>query len=236
MSENKPLYGMFNAIPESYDLVNHVITWGFDTRWRQLAAKVCLAAGPSNVLDLCCGTGDLAIAMLRMAKHYVQITALDFSPEMLQVASRKAGLLPGKDRITFTRAEAVSLPFANGYFDCIGISFAFRNLIYKNPLARLHIAEIIRVLSKGGKLVIVETSQPKSEFVRRLFHLYLRWFVARVGYLLSGNQGAYQYLAESTARFYTPDDLKEMLTAAGFRKVSFKPLFNGVAGLIIALK
>ena len=122
------------------------------------------------------------------------------------------------------------------YFDCIGISFAFRNLTYKNPLVQRHIAELLRVLRAGGKFVIVETSQPQSKLIRKLFHLYLRWFVFRLGYLLSGNRGAYHYLAESAARFYTSEELKEILSTAGFRQVSFHPLFFGVVGIYVAIK
>jgi demethylmenaquinone methyltransferase/2-methoxy-6-polyprenyl-1,4-benzoquinol methylase len=155
---------------------------------------------------------------------------------MLAVAAKKAEAAVGKGRITFTHAEAGSLPFPNEHFDGVGISFAFRNLTYKNPVARMHIAEIFRVLTPGGRCVIVETSQPKSRVVRGLFHLYLRWVVAWAGHRLSGNRGAYQYLAESAARFYTAGEIKEMLMAAGFRQVSFRPLLFGVARIHVAVK
>ncbi len=139
-------------------------------------------------------------------------------------------------RISFTCGDAAELPFPDGYLDCVGISFAFRNLTYKNPLAGQHIAEVLRVLRDGGRFVIVETCQPRSRLIRKLFHLYLRWFAFRLGYLLSGNRGAYHYLAESAARFYNPGEVKEILLTAGFSKVSFRPLFLGVAGIYVAVK
>ncbi len=236
LMRNKPLHGMFTAIPHRYDVVNHVITWGLDKRWRWKAARECLASQPRKVLDLCCGTGDLAISIARLAKNGVELTGVDYSRPMLAIATKKAELLARGKRISFTYGDAANLPFPDGYFDCIGISFAFRNLTYKNPLARRHIAEILRLLSAGGKYVIVETSQPKSKLIRKLFHLYLRWFVSRLGYLLSGNRGAYHYLAESAARFYTSEELKEMLVTAGFSQVSFRPLFFGVVGIYVAVK
>ena len=227
---------MFTAIPRRYDMVNHVITWGLDKRWRWEAAKECLASHPRKVLDLCCGTGDLAINIARLAENGVELTGVDYSQPMLTIAAKKAELLAEGKSISFTYGDAADLPFPDGYFDCIGISFAFRNLTYKNPLAQRHLAEVLRLLSAGGRYIIVETSQPKSKLIRKLFHLYLRWFVFRLGYVLSGNRGAYQYLAESAARFYTPKELKEMLLMAGFSQVSFRPLFFGVVGIYKAVK
>ncbi len=233
---SRPLYDMFTAVPPRYDLVNHMITWGLDKRWRWEAARECLASQPGKVLDLCCGTGDLAINLARLAEDNVELTGIDYSQPMLALATKKAELLARRRKISFTYGNAANLPFPDGYFDCIGISFAFRNLTYRNPLAQCHIAETLRLLSAGGRFVIVETSQPRAKLIRKLYHLYLRWFVSRLGCLLSGNRGAYRYLAESAARFYTSDDLKEMLLAAGFRQVSFRPLFLGAIGIHVAIK
>jgi demethylmenaquinone methyltransferase/2-methoxy-6-polyprenyl-1,4-benzoquinol methylase len=118
----------------------------------------------------------------------------------------------------------------------VGISFAFRNLTYKNPKTKLYLAEILRVLKPGGKFVIVESSQPRSAIIRALFHLYLRAFVYPVGYLLSGNKGAYRYLAESAARFYGPHELGQLLVGAGFGAVRYRRLFFGAAAVRVAAK
>ena len=234
MPQSKPLYDMFTAVPRRYDLVNHVITWGLDRRWRRKAAEECLALKPQRVLDICCGTGDLALTLARLAGDNIEVVGLDYSQTMLDIAAKKAGALFGK--LSFVHGNADNLPFPNGSFDCAGISFAFRNLTHKNQLAQRHIAEVLRVLSPGGRFIIVETSQPEAKLIRKLFHLYLRWFVLRVGSLLSGNRGAYHYLAESAARFYAADELKEILIDAGFRQVSFRPLFFGAVGIHVAIK
>ena len=233
---SKPLYGMFNAIPRRYDLINKLITWGQDKRWRDLAARECIGGGPRRVLDLGCGTGDLAINIVKRARIYVAVTGLDYSPAMLELAEQKAEAAVGSSRIKFTQAEAASLPFTDEHFDSVGISFAFRNLTYKNPVASLHLAEIFRVLTPGGRLVIAESSQPGSRFIRWCFHLYLRTYVYWIGRFLSGNKGAYRYLTESARHFYTPIEVVDMLKETGFREVSYQPLLFGAAALHVAIK
>ena len=235
-TRSKPLYGMFNAIPRHYDLVNRLITWGLDRRWRNEAARECLGNGPNRVLDLGCGTGDLAINIASRTKMYVHVTGFDYSPAMLEVARRKADLAVGRDKITFKLGEAASLPFVNDYFDSVGISFALRNLTYKNPLAKFHLAEVFRVLRPGGRFVVVESSQPESKVIRWLFHVYLRGFVFPAGWWISGNKAAYKYLTESAARFFTPSEVKDLLKAGGFREVTYRPLLFGAAGIHVAVK
>lgn len=232
----RPLHRMFTEVPRRYDLINHIITWGFDKRWRRKAARECIISQPGNMLDLCCGTGDLLINLALLTKNGVELTGIDYSKPMLEIATKKAASLAGGRKLTFIYGDAARLPFPNGYFDCVGISFAFRNLTYNNPLVQRHLAEVLRVLNAGGRYVIVETSQPKSKLIRKLYHLYLRWFVFRLGYMLSGDRKAYRYLAESASRFYTSEEVKEILFAAGFRQVSFHPLFWGVTGIHVAVK
>ena len=234
--QRMPLHRMFTGVPPRYDLINRIITLGLDKRWRRRAARECLAAKPGKVLDLCCGTGDLLIDLARLADKSVELTGIDYSQPMLEIAAKKAVMLTKKRKISFIYGDAANLPFPDGYLDCVGISFAFRNLTYKNPLAQLHLAEVLRVLGAGGRYVIVETSQPKSKLIRKLYHLYLRWFVFRVAYLLSGNRSAYNYLAESAAHFYSSEEVKEMLLSAGFRRVSFYPFLFGATGIHVAVK
>jgi demethylmenaquinone methyltransferase/2-methoxy-6-polyprenyl-1,4-benzoquinol methylase len=238
MSENtlnKPLQAMFTAVPPRYDLINKIITWGLDRGWRDEAALNCLASSPERMLDLGCGTGDLAIIVNRFAKSNIDIIGLDYSETMLDVARDKSAALTG-GKINFIHGDASDLNFPDGYFDCVGISFAFRNMVYRNPLSQRILSQVHRVLAPGGRFVIVESSQPESGLIRGLFHLYMRGFVANVGYLLSGNKGAYKYLGESAAHFYSPEEVKNLLLKAGFRETSYQPLFLGVAGIHIAVK
>ena len=233
---SKPLHGIFRAIPQRYDLINRIITWGFDERWRLKAARECLNSHPRKLLDLCCGTGDLAIKLANLADNSTEVVGIDYSLPMLESAVRKAGRLASGRRLSFVYGDVADLPFPDDSLDCIGISFAFRNLTYKNPLVKRYLAEVLRVLKSQGKFVIVESSQPKSKLIRRLFHLYLRQFVFRAGYWLSGNRGAYHYLAESASRFYTAGETKDLLINTGFREVSFRRLLFGVTALHVAIK
>ena len=187
-------------------------------------------------MDLCCGTGDLSLWLSRLSKPETSIYALDYSQPMLDVAIAKAAKVHRGAAVAFVQGDVADLPFPDGYFDCIGISFAFRNLTYKNPMTQKYLSEIVRVLKPEGKFVIVESSQPPNRVIRKLHHLYLRWFVRRIGYLISKNRPAYAYLAESARNFYTAEELADLLVKAGFKEVSIKRLFFGACAIHIAMK
>jgi demethylmenaquinone methyltransferase / 2-methoxy-6-polyprenyl-1,4-benzoquinol methylase len=225
---------MFTDIPPHYDLINHLITLRMDRGWRRKAALDCLASKPRKVLDLCCGTGDLAITIANLADYTPDLKGLDYSQPMLDIAAQKAAL-SGKT-INFTQGDASKLPYKTAEFDCVGISFAFRNLTYKNSLMESHMAEIVRVLQPGGRFVIVESSQPNNRLIRGLDHFYMRCYVANIGAWFSGNRAAYRYLAESACNYFSPSEMKTFLVQHGFASVDYRPLFLGAAGIYTAVK
>ena len=227
---------MFNAIPKQYDLINHVITLGMDTGWRKKAALTCLCTHPARILDICCGTGDLSFTLARLADYKPEITGMDFSREMLDIAEKKAPTAAPGSNIKFIEADVSSLPFPDNHFDCVDISFAFRNLTYKNPKTADYLREVLRVLKSGGQFVIVESSQPKSAFIKFFFRLYLRWYVFPAGYWISGNKGAYKYLAESAEHFYSAEEIQDFLTKTGFKQAYAKRLFFGASAIYTAIK
>jgi demethylmenaquinone methyltransferase / 2-methoxy-6-polyprenyl-1,4-benzoquinol methylase len=231
----KPLYGMFTDIPPRYDLINRLITLGMDKGWRQAAARACISSKPQRMLDLCCGTGDLSITVANLVNYAIEVKGLDYSQPMLDIAAKKAALVKGK-AIDFKQGDASKLPFPAAYFDCVGISFAFRNITYKNQLVEDHLSEIVRVLKPGGRCIIVESSQPSSGFIRAVYHLYLYQYVCRIGSWLSGNKGAYRYLAESASHYFSPAQMQEFLMGQGFKEFSCRPLFFGAAAVYIATK
>ena len=232
--KSEPLHGMFTEVPPSYDLINRAVSLGMDKRWRRLAAAACLESKPKRILDLGCGTGDLTVSLARQADSNVKITGLDYSLPMLERARQKAEKAGVIEKINFIHGEATRLPFPDGCLDCVGISFAFRNLTYKTPLCMPHLSEVKRVLRPGGRYVIVESSQPENGIIRALFHLYMRVVARPAGTIISANRGAYRYLAESMIRFYTPQEVRELLLQAGFESVSYRPLLLGAVGLHVA--
>ena len=238
-TQKQPLQAMFNAVPRRYDLVNRVMTWGLDRHWRRLAARACLAERPARMLDLACGTGDLAITTTALDSADTTVTGIDFSMPMLAEAVAKA-TAPGYGAIGSVTGlvcgDAAALPFPDGSFDCVGTSFAFRNLTWHNPGTTSYLAEVRRILRPGGRFVIVETSQPRNQLVRGLFHMYLRVVVGPIGSRLSGNPSAYRYLAESAARFYNPEELAKLLANAGFTRTETQPLLFGAVAVHITEK
>jgi len=235
-TEKKPLYSIFTAVPGRYDLINRIFTFGLDESWRLKAARLCLESHPELILDLCCGTGDLAIRLAQLADYKTTLIGLDYSLPMLERGREKASHFSLKNSLTFINGDVTGLPFPDGYFDCIGISFAFRNLTYKNPKTQRYLAEIVRVLKKGGRFVIVESSQPPNPIIRKIDHFYLRTFVRWMGSYLSKNKPAYKYLTESASRFYTAEELGDLLVSAGFSKVAIKRLLFGATAIHVAVK
>lgn len=232
----RPLHTIFTAVPPHYDLINRIFTFGLDERWRRRAARICLNSNPKRILDLCCGTGDLALWMARSVPPNTEIVGLDYSPPMLSIARKKAAGLALENKVQFVHGDVGDLPFLDDYFDCIGISFAFRNLTYKNPKTENYLKEVFRVLKPGGEFVIVESSQPPNKLIRKIAHAYLKAFVYRLGSWISKNRPAYKYLSESARNFYTAEELSDLLVKVGFKSVDFTRLFFGAAAIHKAVK
>ncbi len=233
-AKSRPLQKMFSEVPHRYDLINRLFTLRLDERWRRLAAEECLSAGASRVLDLCTGTGDLAVRIARTAGTKATVFGVDFSMPMLTFARVKAAKAGAA--ISFSAGDAAELPFRSGSFGVIGIAFGFRNLTYRNPGRDRYLSEILRVLAPGGRFVIVESSQPRSRIFRALVHLYTRIGVAFFGGYVSGQRGAYKYLAHSAVNFHHPEELAGLLRSAGFNRVEYRTLLGGVAAIHIAFK
>ena len=227
---------MFARVPSRYDLVNRVVTLGQDQRWRALAVRACLEQQPRRVLDLCTGTGDLALALAENAAPGVTVTAAGFSTPMLAMARRKGSEEGLGRRLDLVLGDAAQLPFADGTFDAVGIGFGFRNLTYRNPNRDRHLAEIARIITQGGRLVIVESSQPQGVVVRGGFHLFLRAWVGPIGGLIAGERAPYRYLSSSARQFYTVAEVEQLLLDAEFSRVNTTPLLLGAAALHVAIK
>ncbi|MFP4690469.1 MAG: ubiquinone/menaquinone biosynthesis methyltransferase [Bacteroidales bacterium] len=226
----RPLQKMFQAVPPSYDRINRLLTFGIDEYWRKKAAKRLLSGNPARVLDLCTGTGDLALHLRKKAKPETTVLALDFSEPMLDFARSKASGQKLND-IEFIHGDAANMPFDDNSLDGIGIAFAFRNLTYKNPDRARFLNEILRVLRPGAPLIAVDTSQPDSPLIRKLLHAYMKYITGPVGGRLSGHRSAYRYLAHSAIDYYTAPDLKRIILEAGFKSADYIHFLTGVTAL-----
>ena len=231
----RPLHKMFNEVPGRYDLMNRLLTFRFDERWREKAAIQCVDNQSGKIMDLCTGTGDLALHMARRLSGKGKVIAVDYSRPMLDIAGRKY-LRSRSGNISFLEADAAALPFDDCSIDVIGIAFAFRNLTYKNPDCHRFLSEIFRILNKTGRFVILETSQPELKILKWLFHTYLEIVVSSFGGWLSGNKAAYRYLSLSAKNFYNPPEMKQLLLSSGFSAISHNPLMGGIAAITIAKK
>jgi demethylmenaquinone methyltransferase / 2-methoxy-6-polyprenyl-1,4-benzoquinol methylase len=206
---------MFDRIAPVYDVMNRVMTAGLDMRWRRLAAESAVRTG-DRVLDAACGTGDLAIADLKAGAG--KVTGLDFSEAMLARARKKAPL-------EWVQGDMLALPFADATFDAATVGFGVRNVAD----LELGLRELRRVLRPGGRLAILEITQPRGA-LRPFFSLWFDRIVPALGKVLPGGS-AYTYLPASVKRFPDAETLARMLRDAGFGEVRFRLL----AGSIVAL-
>ncbi|MGH9441118.1 MAG: class I SAM-dependent methyltransferase [Thermoanaerobaculia bacterium] len=218
--------GMFSRIARRYDLLNHLLSANSDRRWRKTAARA-LNGRHGRVLDLATGTGDLAIALEKDGRT---VMGADFCLEMLAIARTKAGRRAAR-RVEFSAADALLLPFADESFDAVTVGFGVRNFA---DLTR-GLAEIRRILKPGGKLLVLEFSQPGGPW-GALYRLYSESLLPRIGAIVSGSRQAYAYLNASARAWPARDDFSGILARAGFSGVSARPLALGVVALHEAVK
>lgn len=232
MMDTKNIQDIFSEVPQTYEMINHILTLGFDRVWRQRAARAAVIAGGDRWVDMCTGTGEMAIYLSRLAPRGTKITAVDLSPDMIAAAHRKQEAA----HIEFVSADIHALPFSNESVDLITMSFATRNVNITRESLLYGFAELYRILKPGGLFISLETSQPPSGLVRKLFHLYVKLFVKRIGSKLSGSKIAYSYLSNTIPRFYPAEVLADILHQAGFKEVTFQRLMLGAAAIHHAKK
>jgi demethylmenaquinone methyltransferase/2-methoxy-6-polyprenyl-1,4-benzoquinol methylase len=207
---------MFDRIAPVYDVMNRVMTAGLDRRWRRLTVEAVVRAG-DRVLDACCGTGDLAVAAERHGA--ASVVGLDFSERMLERARRKS------QSVEWVRGDLLALPFADASFDAATVGFGVRNVADLERALR----ELRRVLHSGGRLAVLEITQPRGP-LRPFFSVWFDRVVPLLGRLLPGGK-AYTYLPASVRRFPGAEELGSLLEACGFEAVQFRLL----GGTIVAL-
>jgi demethylmenaquinone methyltransferase/2-methoxy-6-polyprenyl-1,4-benzoquinol methylase len=222
---------MFGAIAPRYDFLNRLLSFGIDRRWRTKAVRLLKYHEGSRILDVATGTGDVALEIALRTPESVKITGADFCKEMVDLGAVKVAASPYAGRIDLMVAPCEDLPFANNTFDSITIAFGIRNVVDR----KLGLAEMWRVLSPGGRMVILEFSTPRSLLFRQLYYFYFRRLLPVVGGLFS-RYNAYKYLPDSVLEFPSHDEFSRMIAEAGFRNIHLHELTFGIATIYVGEK
>jgi demethylmenaquinone methyltransferase/2-methoxy-6-polyprenyl-1,4-benzoquinol methylase len=226
---------MFDAIAARYDFLNHLLSAGLDKQWRRRAIEALQLTGRETVLDLCTGTADLALAASDARPRAGRVIGIDFSGAMLKIGKKKieAGSAAGGGvTVDLIRGDATCIPLGSATVHAVTIGFGIRNVEDVDRTCR----EIVRVLRRGGRMVILEFSLPRSPVLRNFYLSYFRQVLPRIGRLVSRHPSAYTYLPQSVEAFPSPEQFSEQLRAAGFGTVRAVPLTFGVVYLFIAVK
>jgi demethylmenaquinone methyltransferase / 2-methoxy-6-polyprenyl-1,4-benzoquinol methylase len=224
---------MFNNIAPSYDLLNHLLSCNVDHYWRWRTTRIVPPTGIGPILDLCTGTGDLALAYDRAAAGRVPIVGADFCHEMLVRADAKARRKRAGERIRFLEADAQHLPFPSDMFQIATVAFGLRNVTDTDK----GIAEMVRVTQPGGKVAILEFSQPRGLLMGPMYRFYFRNILPRLGQMISRSKdNAYRYLPESVMQFPDGEALANRLRGHGLVDVSWHPFTFGIATLYVGTK
>ena len=222
---------MFDNIAPTYDRLNHLLSLNIDRVWRRRAVKAVAACGPSSVLDIATGTGDMALSLARRLKQ-VHVTGVDLSECMLAEGRAKVVRAGMDGRILMEQGDAEHLHFAEGSFDALMSAFGVRNF---GDLAA-GLSEMHRVLRSGGRAVILELSNPPKGVLRWMYDLYSHRMLPRIGGAVSHDAKAYEYLPASVDEFPVAEEFCEMLRAAGFVRVQARRQSFGIAHIFIAEK
>ena len=224
---------MFNNIAPSYDLLNHLLSLNIDHYWRWRTTRLAPPQGDAPILDLCTGTGDLALAYDRAAGRRLPIVGADFCHEMLVRARAKTERRAAQERIRYLEADAQHLPFPDNYFQITTVAFGLRNVTDTDR----GIAEMVRVTRPGGRVAILEFSQPRGRFFGGVYRFYFRHVLPRIGQAISRSRdNAYRYLPASVQEFPDGEALAERLRRHGLTGVRWHPLTFGIATLYVGTK
>jgi len=221
---------MFNNISARYDFLNHFLSLGIDHIWRRKAVNKLREIQPKRILDLATGTGDFAIALLKL--NPTQIIGMDISSGMLDVGKNKMKAKNVSHIIDMQLGDSENMPFEDGYFDAVTVGFGVRN--YENLEKGL--TEMLRVTRSGGKIVILEFSKPKRFPIKQAFGFYSRFIIPFFGKRISKDEKAYAYLPESVAAFPEGKAFTDILSKLGYKQVDATLVSGGIATIYSGIK
>ena len=224
---------MFADVAPCYDFLNHLLSLGVDRRWRRKAAGLAPHPLVGPVLDVCCGTGDLAFAYWRAGNRAIEAVGVDFCLPMLQLAAKKTQRWKAERWLRWVLADAGALPFRDDVFQVVSVAFGIRNVFRPTEVLQ----EMSRVCRPGGQVAVLEFSLPSAGLIRRIYLWYFQRVLPRVGNLLSRNRfNAYGYLPASVAEFDQGEKFLQRMAAVGLERLRFLPLSWGIATLYLGFK
>lgn len=229
--EPERVRAIFGGIARHYDLLNHLLSANLDRGWRRAAVRTIPDRSPGPVLDLCGGTGDLAVELIRFDRARVVICC-DFSHPMLRLAQDKFARKRVHARCHVLEADALRLPFAEGSFDAVTVGFGIRN--FSNLDSGLR--EIHRVLRPSGRMVVLEFSRPTGLLLSRLYRFYLQRILPRLGDRIGRSRGAYSYLASTISEFPDPPTLAGRIRDSGFAACDWTCMTGGIVAVHVGYK
>lgn len=222
---------LFNNIAPTYDLLNHLLSLRRDFYWRKTAI---LEFKGSNgwMLDIATGTGDVLIEMIRQEDSERKVFGIDFSEPMIRRAREKLSRKGLLKKVGLGLGDALSLPFRENTFSGSMIAFGLRNIVDKQQ----SLSEMVRVVGPGGKVVILEFTLPQKGLMKKLYPIYFKRILPRIGGMVSGDRSAYAYLPESVLHFRYAEEYEELMRKSGLTNVRSRPLTGGVASIISGMK
>jgi demethylmenaquinone methyltransferase / 2-methoxy-6-polyprenyl-1,4-benzoquinol methylase len=225
------VHQMFNRISRRYDLLNHLLSLGLDFYWRRRAIDKLDRKPNQQILDLACGTGDLALAAAYRMNHSCRVIAIDKAPQMLHLAADKIARCR-VSAISLVLGDGMTLPIKDTTLDAAMIAFGIRNM----PDTSVCLREIHRLLNLGGKIIVLEFSLPSNRLLRSLHRFYLRHVVPTVGRIVSGDKYAYSYLDQTIETYSQGEAFCELMRHAGFVEVNAEPVNFGIVTIYTGKK
>jgi demethylmenaquinone methyltransferase/2-methoxy-6-polyprenyl-1,4-benzoquinol methylase len=230
---NQRVQRMFGQIAARYDRMNHLLSMNVDHYWRWRTVRKVAPQGTAPILDICSGTGDLAFAYCHKADGATEIVAADFTREMLQIGEQKKSRRESYERIRFVEADAQHLPFDDDVFQIVSVAFGLRNIADTDR----GLQEMMRVCQPGGRVVVLEFSQPTWQPFKGFYGFYMKYILPRIGQILAGNdEQAYKYLPDSVSKFPFGQELADRMEANGLVEACYYSLTGGIATLYVACK
>jgi len=222
---------MFDEIAHRYDLLNRLLSFGIDRRWRRFAVSQLSIPPGGRVLDIATGTCDVALEIAEQTNPSVSIVGEDFTQGMLVQGQQKLNASPHGERVLLVNAPCEEIPHPDGCFDGITIAFGIRNVVDRQA----GLGEMFRVLKPGGRAVILEFSNPRSQLFRKIYYFYFQKILPAIGGLIS-KRSAYQYLPDSVLEFPSQEEFSRLMAQAGFERLQCCDLTFGIASIFVGDK